>query len=424
MRGLILGLLLLVGNTATAIAADVRPTDRVQHNVVVRADATTTSAPLAVLNPGDTLPLETDLARWYKVRLPDGRVGFVSKAWTEILAAIARGGFTLHVIDVGTGLALFLEGRDFTLVYDGGSNDDLARGADNRMLAYLKKVRPDLRVIDQLILSHPHRDHVELLPDLFDAYQVKNVWESGRTNDICGYRAFIDKITAEPGVIYHDAIGDFGKHDATFAAKTCYGVPEPAGTISVPRGSRISTAPVPLGSAAQMTILHADPVARSNINENSVVVRLDLGPARILLMGDAEAGGRHDPGNAPSVGSIEGQLLSCCAAALKADVLVAGHHGSESSSRAAFVNAVGASTFIISAGPTRYASVTLPDAVIVNEFTSHGTLWRTDLNDATCGAEPAKIGPDADHRAGGCDNIRISIDEAGHISTAYSRLSD
>jgi beta-lactamase superfamily II metal-dependent hydrolase len=93
------------------------------------------------------------------------------------------------VVDVAIGLGILVRGADFTLVYDGGSNDDLAREASNRMLAYLRTVAPTLTTIDHVILSHPHRDHVELLPDLFEAYQIRQVWDSGRINDICGYRA-------------------------------------------------------------------------------------------------------------------------------------------------------------------------------------------------------------------------------------------
>src|SRR5689334_423838 len=43
----------------------------------------------------------------------------------------------LDVLDVGTGLSLLLRGADFSLLYDGGSNDDRATGPHNRVLAYL-----------------------------------------------------------------------------------------------------------------------------------------------------------------------------------------------------------------------------------------------------------------------------------------------
>jgi beta-lactamase superfamily II metal-dependent hydrolase len=82
--------------------------------------------------------------------------------------------FTIDVVDVGTGLAVLVRGPDFTLVYDAGSNDDLARGANNRMLAFMQAAAPTLTTIDHMILSHPHRDHVELLPDLFGSYSVRS----------------------------------------------------------------------------------------------------------------------------------------------------------------------------------------------------------------------------------------------------------
>ena len=52
------------------------------------------------------------------------------------------GTYVVHSIDVGTGLSIFVEGTDFTLLYDAGSNDDTARAPDNRVIAYLKAVRP------------------------------------------------------------------------------------------------------------------------------------------------------------------------------------------------------------------------------------------------------------------------------------------
>lgn|GEM_PF-3444149 len=55
------------------------------------------------------------------------------------------------MIDVGTGLSVFVRRPDFALLYDAGSNDDLAAGANNRVLAYLKAVAPDLHQIDHVM---------------------------------------------------------------------------------------------------------------------------------------------------------------------------------------------------------------------------------------------------------------------------------
>ena len=50
-------------------------------------------------------------------------------------------------------------------------------------------------------------------------------------------------------------------------------------------------------------------------------------------------------------------------------------------------------------------------------------MFRTDLDDAACGTNPKKIGPDNDNQPGGCDNVRVEI-QAGKVEAAYARISD
>ncbi len=57
-------------------------------------------------------------------------------------------------------------------------------------MAFLSAAYPNLARIDHVILSHPHRDHVELLPDVMSTLDVGDVWDSGALNIICGYQAF------------------------------------------------------------------------------------------------------------------------------------------------------------------------------------------------------------------------------------------
>jgi beta-lactamase superfamily II metal-dependent hydrolase len=401
---------------APILADVVTPTENVTSFVMVRQSATTQGVSVGSLHPGEQALLLGSVVNWYRVKLSDGTLGFVSKLWTHVLPAtapaVASPVYTVDVVDVGTGLGILVRGPDFTLVYDGGSNDDLARGTGNRMLAFLKAAAPGLTTIDELILSHPHRDHVELLPDLFASYQVRQVWDSGRVNDICGYRAFLTAVRDTPGVVYHNALQDFGSQSFSFGASTCYEHAVPAESIQLNLGKRIDNLPIALGGSAWMTILHADGGPYENVNDNSLVVRLDLGSTRVLLVGDSEAGGRMDPSVAPTPISVEGQLLACCLAELAARVLVAGHHGSKTSSRHAFLDAVGASVFVVSSGPTKYGSVTLPDAEVIAELSARGQLFRTDRNDAACAISTTKIGPVNDGKAGGCDNIRLVISDS------------
>ena len=429
-RNIAAWLVMLVATPALA-APNVTPSPRVVAAVVVRAQPNTRSEPLARLRPGETLVLIEEVPGWYHVTLPGGLTGYVSKAWTDTVpetAAATAPVWRIHFVDVGTGLATFVEGPDFTLVYDGGSNDDLALGTKNRLLAYLHRVRPDLHVIDHMILSHPHRDHVELLADLFDAYEVRNVWDSGRVNDICGYRSFLTKIRAETGVIYHDAHPPAQSHTVAGPPKPACGTGATPFAVTMMHGSGISQGlTIPLGAAAFMTFLTADARNHSDANENSLVVRLDLGSKRLLFMGDAEASGdRELPSVPPRSNFAEGQLLECCVAQLPADLLVAGHHGSMSSSRAKFLDAVGAKIFVISSGPNPYGKnkVRLPDQPVVTELEHRGDLWRTDFDDPHCLTDTAKIGPDNDNEAGGCDNILVRVQAAGQLLINYERIHD
>lgn len=341
----------------------------------------------------------------------------------------ARGTFVVHAIDVGTGLAVFVEGHDFTLLYDAGSKEDNG-GPNNRVIAYLRAVRPDLRRIDHLILSHPHEDHSELMPDVLANFWVRHVWDSGSFNNICSYRDFLKKVRAETGTTYHNALPGSNDHIAVFPPKTgCPGGALPLETISVRRGSQISVGtPVRLGSGAQMTILHADGTRTTELNEASVVVRLDLGATRVLLPGDAEAGERADVTDPPRRNTVEADLLRN-PGSLASDILVVGHHGSKTSSRRDFLDAVGAKYFIISSGPFRYGprrNVVLPDHEVETELKNRPgmiSIWRTFAEDGTCMTRPSKIGLD-DDKPGGCDNIRIVIGPAGTINGGYHRITD
>jgi len=395
-------------------------TSKVQTGVFVRDAPSLSGVVIEALLPGEQLNLRAAGSDWNEILLPDGRAGFVSRDWTRILAPpLGLGQFRMHVVDVGTGLGLFVEGADFTLVYDAGSNDDRSKGPNNRFLAYLRYVRPDLKRIDHVVLSHPHQDHVILLPDLFSAFQIGQVWDSGTTLDTCSYQEFLAAVSTEPGVNYHQVKGGPGpvtKH-ATGCAK--------AQNLTLNGGAAIPASAIALGAQAQMTILYRNAEPHADPNENSLVTRLDLGGARLLLMGDAEAGERAKPTDPPEPGSIEAKLLECCAAALKADILVAGHHGSLTSSRTAFLNAVRAKTYIISSGPFPYGKerIVLPDKAVEEEFHSRGKLLQTNLKDEACRTNPGKIGNDNDKRPGGCDNIVVTIDRSV-ISADYLRVAD
>lgn len=432
LRAAVAALLLSPLSAVPAAADDVTPSARVSSAVLVRQGPSTDTAILARLRPGDTATIVGEVSGWYQVELPDGTRGYVSKAWTVVIGQASPGEplvaapYKVHVIDVGTGLAVFVEGRDFALLYDAGSQDDLHEGDENRVVAYIDEVRPGLARIDHVILSHPHKDHLQLMPDVFRRFQVGHVWESGRVNKTDGYCHFLKAAMAEPGAKYHDAIASNTTRTVSFSGSGC------SGPVIVRQASMMDATPVALGAGARMNFLYRDPRNHADPNGNSVVVRLDLGSRRILLAGDAEGGERELPSEPPQPNSIEAALIACCATDIRSDVLVVGHHGSLTSSRGAFLDAVGASIYAISSGPYPYRRVRLPDAEIVSELERRGQVLRTDRNDLfriedegrSCELNPAKIGSDADETPGGCDNILITVGTNGSITAGYNSVAD
>ena len=318
-----------------------------------------------------------------------------------------------------------MRGPDFTLLYDAGSNDDLARGNGNRVLAYLATLTPRITRIDHVILSHPHRDHVELLPDVLRKYPVGDVWDSGATTEICGYRNFLQEIAAHPASQYHTATRDAGPETRTLGDKNCYGKDEFLQSIALHHGARIKALQsIPIGNGAAMRFLYVNGNTKQNLNENSLVVRLDLADHRVLLMGDAQGGDRAPPASIPRTDSIEGQLLNCCMSELKADVMVVGNHGSNTSSRTALLDAVQAEVFIVSSGPTPYSGVKLPDSEVLTALDQRARVLRTDDDDAHCASSRAKVGPDNDGKAGGCDNILVTLTAGKAVSASYRHVAD
>jgi competence protein ComEC len=324
------------------------------------------------------------------------------------------GTFRVHMIDVGTGLAILVQGHDWNLLYDGGTGDPSEKPL--RVVAYLAAaigpsgddlcVEPGAPVprvrhrLDHVVLSHPHLDHGSALDLVLHCYDVANVWDSGRINDAVFYREFLAAVA----------------RSTTAAYRTAASVPDDRRVrvkghdIEISRWQRFSEGDtIELGAAARFTILHAEPKKTRDPNSNSIVILVELAGARLLLVGDAESGPRADP-TAP-VGDIEKFLLAHHAPRIRADILQVGHHGSKTSSRRSFLEAVRPTLALVSAGPKRYHSVVLPDAEVIAELRRIGAeILRTDEHDASCPL-PRRIG--GDKGPGGCDTFIISIESAG-----------
>ena len=102
----------------------------------------------------------------------------------------------------------------------------------------------------------------------------------------------------------------------------------------------------------------------SDINNNSVVLRVEFGRTAMLLTGDAQS-------------EAEARLLSHGGADLHADILKVGHHGSAYSSTPEFLAAVRPKIAIISCG--RHNVFGHPSPSTIAALAAVGaTIYRTD----------------------------------------------
>lgn len=203
------------------------------------------------------------------------------------------------MLDVGQGDAILLEVPSGQVILVDG-------GPDKKVLRRLGEELPFWeRRIDLIVLTHPHEDHLAGLNAVIERYEVGAVMISGPEAKSASYRHLLETVKAKNiplFVVEHPetlALGDL-RLDILFP-------------LSSLKGKRLA-----------------------NLNDSSIVMKATYGQTDILLTGDAET-------------TVEKQLLAS-GEDLSADILKAGHHGSETSSGEDFLQAVKPQAAIISSG--------------------------------------------------------------------------
>ncbi len=187
-----------------------------------------------------------------------------------------EGGVRLHVLDVGQGLAAVIRTREHTLVYDTGARFSARFDAGSAVVVPFLRAR-GVRRIDTLVLSHLDNDHAGGRDAVFTDLAPATVWSSA-------------------------------PHRLERESRFCG------------RGRGWTW------DGVAFRFLHPDSDDALTGNDASCVLRIDAPGGSLLLPGDIEA-------------TAEWRLLAR-GTELAADVVVAPHHGSLTSSTPAFVRAV------------------------------------------------------------------------------------
>ena len=241
--------------------------------------------------------------------------------WLALAPARAPGA-ELWMLDVGQGDGLLLRSGRRTVLIDGGG---WRRGDYARRVLLPALSRAGVRRLDLAILSHPDADHCAGMAELIGRIPIAELWVGpGAEEAACGARLV-----------------------AGLGSK----VEEVAGGERATIGEwRLTVAPIAAGGSA---------------NRRSVALRAEAAGSSVLFTGDLDREGER--------------ALLRSGFDLRADVLKVPHHGSRSSSTAAFLNAVSPRYALISAG--RGNSYGHPAREVVERLLHRGaTVLRTDLD--------------------------------------------
>jgi competence protein ComEC len=170
-----------------------------------------------------------------------------------------------------------------------------------RVECYLKEY--GVKDLDLVVATHPHEDHIGGLPTILNDFIVRQILDSGQEHTAPSFDTYLNLID---------------RKNIPFAAA------ERGQDIDLDPGLKIEVLSPPV---AQLL---------NNLNENSVVLKVTYNNVSFLFMGDA--------------GKEAEDSLLASRYNLDADVLKVSHHGSNSGTSLAFLNAVTPAVSVIEVG--------------------------------------------------------------------------
>jgi competence protein ComEC len=237
-------------------------------------------------------------------------------------------GLTLHFLDVGQGdAALVKTAAGSWILIDAGPRDERADAGRRVIVPFL--IRHGVRRLAAVIVSHGHRDHFGGLPAVLDAVAVEQVFEPGLPVPDRDYLDLLDRLS------------DHG-----------------VGWRPLRAGDRVRV------DEATLEVLHPDTSWSGwgdDLNENSLVVRLDASGFAAMLVGDAGF-------------PVEQRLAADSLRPI--DLLKVGHHGSRSATGSGWLARLRPRAAVVSVGANRYGH---PSPEAIDRLDAAGVpLWRTD----------------------------------------------
>jgi competence protein ComEC len=247
-------------------------------------------------------------------------IALMVPAFVVLPPSPAAGTAWITALDVGQGLAVIVRTANRTLLYDAGPGFGSEADSGGRIVAPALRGAGVSR-IDAMVLSHEDLDHIGGALTLLETFEVAAL------------------------------------HASLPAA-------HPLNTLAAAR--RCAAGDAWQWDGVRFEFLHPVPGAWKR-NDGSCVLRVEAAGSAVLLTGDIE--------RAAEASLLDRRLN------LKSDVLLVPHHGSRTSSTAAFIDAVAPRWAVVTAGyRNRFGH---PNAEVVRRYSDAGvSLLRTDRDGA------------------------------------------
>jgi len=243
---------------------------------------------------------------------------------TPVSTTEDAGDCQIHMIDIGQGDAFLITCDDTNVLIDAGP-----RSGKPALEAYLSSQK--ISSFDLVIFTHPHEDHIGGGTMIMENYDVARVMMPDAQTDTAAFEALLESIDASGAEVIIPDDGDI------------YDIGDLKFTVLSPIGK-----------------------SYGDLNNYSVVVRVDYKDVSALFTGDAEV-------------QNEKEMIEKYPSLLDCDVLKVGHHGSTSSTCVEFLYKVDPKIALIScAEGSAYGHP--HDETIDKLEGKQVTIRRTDLN--------------------------------------------
>ncbi len=220
----------------------------------------------------------------------------------------------LWLVDSGQGQALLVsDGAHHVLIDTGPAFGEQFSVASSALVPLMR--RDGIHHLDALIISHGDNDHAGGVDDILRAVNVDRLFVGEKLN--LGSKKDVTEGLAEEA--------EQGEKKVQLQTD-CHQLTKEAGTQTHV-----------LSDAFQLAFLPVPEVERTNANNHSCVVMIEWMTFRILVPGDIDM-------------DVERSLIAAHGDNLRADVLVAAHHGSRSSTSNMWLNTVRPNVVLFSAG--------------------------------------------------------------------------